>query len=334
MWVVVLENKSYAASFAAGTPAPVLHRLAAEGALLEQYHGISHPSLPNYIALVSGQGPNRDTSGNCRRYTAFVATGKPDADGQLPGRGCVLPRTVTSLVDLLEAKGLSWRGYLEDLGFSRDRQVAPCGVPALDSRGRDLSQRARADDQYAARHNPFAYFRAMTDDPDRCRAHLAGMPALQRDLATVATSPAFSLVVPNLCNDGHDTGCRGRDVSGDRTGGLTAVQHWLTRYVPMVLSSPAFRRDGLLLITWDEAAAGDSDACCDQRARNVREVGGGRTGLIALSPFIRPGTVSRVPYNHYALLRTVSDLFGVRRLGYAGQAAGVRTFGPDVFSRR
>ncbi|MGB8649108.1 MAG: alkaline phosphatase family protein, partial [Mycobacteriales bacterium] len=166
-----------------------------------------------------------------------------------------------------------------------------------------------------------------------------------------------SFVTPNLCDDGHDTGCAGTDVAGDKTGNLTAVQHWLSRYVPPILASPAFKKDGLLLVTWDEAAAttgsdgaADSSACCDERTLNTPDAGGastdlsgipalsgkggGRVGAIAVSPYIAPGTVSTRPYNHYSTLRTLSDLFHVRRLGYAAQDSGVQSFGADVFTRR
>jgi hypothetical protein len=51
-----------------------------------------------------------------------------------------------------------------------------------------------------------------------------------------------------------------------------------------------------------------------------------------LSPFIRPGTVSPVPYNHYALLRSVEDMFGLAHLGFAGQA-GLKAFGADIFTQ-
>jgi hypothetical protein len=59
-------------------------------------------------------------------------------------------------------------------------------------------------------------------------------------------------------------------------------------------------------------------------------VGGDRIGAVLLSPHIRPGTVSDVPYNHYALLRSLEDLFGLPYLGYAGQS-GLVSLGADVF---
>jgi hypothetical protein len=54
---------------------------------------------------------------------------------------------------------------------------------------------------------------------------------------------------------------------------------------------------------------------------------------VLLSPFIRPGTVSSVAYNHYSLLRSVEDIFDVGHLGYAAEP-GLRPFGPDVFTRQ
>jgi hypothetical protein len=53
---------------------------------------------------------------------------------------------------------------------------------------------------------------------------------------------------------------------------------------------------------------------------------------VLLSPFIKPGTVSDVPYNHYSMLRSVEDLFGLKHLGYASQN-GLVPFGTDVYHR-
>jgi hypothetical protein len=60
--------------------------------------------------------------------------------------------------------------------------------------------------------------------------------------------------------------------------------------------------------------------------------GGGRIGAVLLSPFIRPGTVTTTAYNHYALLRSVEDLFGLPHLGLAAQA-DLQAFGSDVYAR-
>ncbi|HEX9129848.1 MAG TPA: alkaline phosphatase family protein, partial [Gemmatimonadaceae bacterium] len=78
-------------------------------------------------------------------------------------------------------------------------------------------------------------------------------------------------------------------------------------------------------------------ACCGEPPGpntinpGVNGPGGGRTGAVLLSRFIKPGTVSNVPYNHYALLRSIEDVFGLHHLGYAGQP-GLASFGRDVFT--
>jgi Phosphoesterase family len=69
--------------------------------------------------------------------------------------------------------------------------------------------------------------------------------------------------------------------------------------------------------------------------------GGGDTGSVLISPYIKPGSVSRRFYNHYSWLRTMEDLFAVSRkskgldgqghLGYAAQP-GLAPFGRDVFT--
>ena len=69
--------------------------------------------------------------------------------------------------------------------------------------------------------------------------------------------------------------------------------------------------------------------------------GGGDTGSVLISPFIRPGSVSPTFYNHYSWLRTMEDLFNVSwaspgldgdgHIGYAAQP-GLAPFGPDVFT--
>jgi hypothetical protein len=61
--------------------------------------------------------------------------------------------------------------------------------------------------------------------------------------------------------------------------------------------------------------------------------GGGRIGTVLLSPFIAPGTTSAQGYNHYSLLRSIEDMFGLPHLGYAA-AADLRVFGEDVYTAK
>jgi phosphatidylinositol-3-phosphatase len=324
VFVINLENKGYDETWGPDSPAPYLSRtLRARGVLLNKYYGTAHESLPNYIAQISGQGPNPQTQSDCQVYSQFVATGTV-APGQAVGQGCVYPSNVRTVADQLLSHGLSWKGYMEDMG-------TPCRHPALNTR--DDTQQAEPGDQYAARHNPFVYFHSIIDTP-ACVSRNVDLLRLPQDLASVTTTPNLAYITPNLCHDGHDAPC----VSGE-PGGLVTADQWLRVWVPRITSSPAFRRDGVLIITFDESEGpqSDSDACCGEGPGpnsplpGGTGLGGGRVGALVISPFVRGGTWSTTPYNHYSLLASVEELFGLPKLGYAAQP-GLNRFGLDVYN--
>jgi phospholipase C len=326
VFVINLENKGYDETWGPASAAPYLSQtLRAQGNLLTQYYGTAHNSLPNYIAQVSGQGPNAQTQGDCQVFSDFTGTGTV-APGQYVGNGCVYPKTVPTLPGQLDAAGLTWRGYMEDMG-------TPCRHPAVGAV--DDTQKAKVGDQYATRHNPFMYFHSVIDDPDYCASHVVDTNQLATDLTSTSTTRNLTYITPNLCHDGHDTPC----VDG-QPGGLTSADQWLEATVPTILNSPAFKQDGVLLITFDESDGPQSDAsaCCGEGPGpnsplpGITGMGGGHVGALVLSPFVRPGTFSSTPYNHYSLLASIEDLFGQEHLGYAAQA-GLNRFGLDVYNR-
>jgi hypothetical protein len=217
-------------------------------------------------------------------------------------------------------------------------------------------------DQYATRHNPFMYFHSIIDAPT-CAERVVNLDHLAHDLEAERRTPHLAFIVPNLCHDGHDAPCK----SGE-PGGLVSADRFLQEWVPRILASPAYRQHGMLLITFDEGAdsveagpAGSTVAtapgqtCCSQQPGpnlgpfpqtlvdgNYRvtyhDFGGDRTGAVLLSPFVRPGTVSYTPFNHYSLLKTLEDIYQTDGyLGYAGQPGLVGFFGftaSDIAPRR
>ena len=330
VFVIVLENEPFEVTFGEQSLAPYLaHELPAQGALLTNYFATGHNSLDNYIALISGQAPNPDTQGDCPVFRDFVRT-QPDLDanGQAPGSGCVYPADVKTLADQLEAARLTWKGYMEDMGADPAREAAACGHVAIGAK--DVTNHAAPNDQYADKHNPFVYFHSIIDDPARCAAHVVNLRELDRDLASAAATPNYAFITPNLCHDGHDAPC-----SNGEPGGLISADAFLRAWVPKILAAAAFKKDGLLIVTFDEGTAGD--ACCGEQPLPGGPQpgrfgpGGGRTGAVLISPFIRPGTVSTRDYNHYSLLRSIEDLFGLPHLGYADMQ-GLRPFGTDVYT--
>lgn len=329
VFVINLENKGYDTTFGPTSPAPYLSKtLVSQGNLLTQYYGVAHNSLPNYLAQISGQGPDSATQGDCLDYTEFIGTGT-FSPGQVVGDGCVYPSSVPTLPGQLTASGRSWKGYMEDMGNSAT-EPATCRHPALGAV--DNTQQAHVGDQYAARHNPFVYFRSIIDAP-ACSTNNVPLDRLSTDLASTGTTANLTYITPNLCHDGHDTPC----VDG-QPGGLVSADHFLSTWVPKIQASPAYKKDGLLVVTFDESDSPKSDAsaCCGEAAGpnsplpGIVGPGGGRVGAVVLGKSVTPGTTTATPYNHYALLGSIENLFTLPHLGYASTVSHL--FGHDVYT--
>ncbi len=352
VFVIVLENEGYDTTFGSPGSDPYLATtLPASGALLTQYYGIGHHSNDNYIAMISGQAPNPSNQADCPQFVDFPSSATVAADGQISDSGCVFPTTVDTVANQLTQAHLTWKGYMEDMGNVPSREAAVCGHPTVGSA--DHTELAVNGDGYATRHDPFVYFHSIIDDSAVCDTHVvplgttsgqlpaqvpAGTTGLATDLESVATTPNLSFITPNLCNDGHDAPCTNQSGS---SSALTNIDRFLQSWVPLITGSPAFKKDGLLEVTFDEAdtdgGTADASSCCNEQPGPAAAQpggfgpGGGRVGTVLVSPFIKGGTVSSVPYNHYSTLATVEDLFGLAKLGQARTVSAV--FGRDVFTR-
>jgi phosphatidylinositol-3-phosphatase len=352
VFVIVLENEGYGITFGNPTVDPYLATtLPASGALLTNYYGIGHNSNGNYIALISGQAPNPLNQADCPVFVDFPATATVAADGQISDSGCVYPTAVTTVADQLTTAHLTWKGYMEDMGNVPSRESAVCGHPAVGSP--DHTEAAVAGDGYATRHNPFVYFHSIIDHSS-CRSRVvplgtttgtlpagtpSGVTGLATDLKSISTTPNLSFITPNLCNDGHDAPCVNQQAS---SSALTNIDSFLATWVPRITGSPAFKKNGLLEVTFDEADAdggnpANATSCCNElpgpAAANpgVTGPGGGRTGAVLVSPFIKGGTTTTVPYNHFSTLASIEDLFHLAKLGQAKTVSA--TFGHDVFTK-
>jgi hypothetical protein len=332
VFIIMLENQSLETTFGKETQAPYLaDTLTARGGFLTQYYGTGHSSLDNYITMISGLAPAPATQADCGRYSEFVETGMAPL-GQPIGAGCVYPAHVKTIANQLADRGLTWKAYMEGMGNDVGREPATCAHPPIGER--DRTSRATKTDRYATKHNPFMYFHSIIDDTVSCQSHVVPLTGFEADLKSESTTANFIYISPDLCHDGHNAPCKNGE-----PGGLTSADAFLQHWVPIITSSPAFRDNGLLIITFDEAATVDASACCNEptgpntKLPGAHGPGGGRIGAVMLSPFIKPGTVSNVPYNHYSLLRSIEDLFGLKHLGYAAHR-GLVTFGNDIYTNR
>lgn len=325
VFVVNIENKDYERAWGPGSEAPYLAKtLRRKGVLLSSYYGTAHNSLGNYLAQISGQAPDPEIQGDCQVFSEFESTGVVPP-GQYAGQGCVFPKEVPTLAGQLDEAGLRWRGYMQDMG-------SRCRHPEVNSQ--DDTQQAEKHDQYATRHDPFMYFHSIIDRAKYCKKHVVDLKLLRRNLRHVHSTRNLSYIVPDLCSDGHDEPC----VDG-RPGGLVSINRWMRHWVPRILRSPAFRRNGVLIITSDESDGPQSDAsaCCHEEPGpnspmpGITGMGGGRVGALVISRWTQRRSWSTTPYNHYSLLGSIEDIFGLEHLGFAAQD-GLNQFGLDVYN--
>jgi phosphatidylinositol-3-phosphatase len=335
VFTIILENESASTTFGPNPPAPYLAKtLTSEGAYLPKYYGVGHDSNDNYIAMISGQPPNVSNETDCGTFSNFATTSRSSYGAQ-DGDGCVYPADIDTIAGQLAAKGLSWRDFNQSMGNTPSREAAECGHPAVGST--DNTESETAQDAYATRHDPFVYFHSIIDNTTRCDDDVVNLNDLPADLATAAKTPNYVFITPDLCADGHDATCS----DSSRPGGFAGIEQFLQQWVPQITNSPAFKQqNGLLIVTFDEASTSDSGNCCGEipgpagvsLASAISGDGGGDVGAVLLSPCIKPGTVSQTPYNHYTMLRSIEDIFGLSHIGYA-QLPGEVSFGSDVFTQ-
>jgi hypothetical protein len=158
--------------------------------------------------------------------------------------------------------------------------------------------------QYMRKHNPFIYFDSVRKDPQRCNK-IVPFTQFAADLHASAV-PDFVWITPNMCNDAHD--CT-----------LAAADLWLRNWVPRILETSAWKNDGVLFITFDE---GDFPPPNYDGADGP----GGHVVTVIASPLGKNHYRSKQVYNHYSLLRTIEDAWGLPALAKAQQAKAMSDF--------
>jgi hypothetical protein len=238
--VIMMENHSYS-EIINNPAAPYYNSLANQYGLANQYFGVRHPSLPNYLSFTGGTTAGITTDCN----TCFL-------------------NAPNLAVDRIEASGRTWKGYLESM-------PAPC---TLGDTG-----------QYIQHHNPFVYYDNIRTVPAEC-AKVVPYTALASDFASIATTPNYSLIAPNVCNDMHNCSI----ATGDA---------WLQSNVGSILASPAFTtQNSLLVLSFDEDDGTEAN----------------RVPTVLVGSSVRPGARSNVHYDHYSLLKTIESAWGLAPL--------------------
>ena len=301
VWTIVLENKSYEASFSGLNRNSYLWKtLPSDGLLMRQYYGTSHFSQGNYLSMVSGQATSPGPQIDCPLYNetgpvqkvadqqAKIVNDKKKSDGTYNDGsvqpGCVFPSSVQTMFNQFDKAGVSYKGYMQDMGNDPQRETATCGNPLNSQPGPAVvnpggsegpygpapasfasPNPATPDDAYVAKHNPFPWFHSLLDNGD-CAQHVVPLAKnLLRDLRSATSAPAFSFITPNNCSDAHDATCKGDNLSGgsnaltgrkkaplNNQGGLYAGDLFLEQIIPAIQASPAYQDGGLIDVTFDE----------------------------------------------------------------------------------
>jgi len=280
VFVIVLENEDFAATWNPAGPAKYLNSLVPKGAFADQYYAASHLSADNYMAMTSGQTPILPFQSDCQNYTVCELSEKLRPDG---GR---------NIADQLEAAHKSWAAYMGSM-------AKPCLHPAPTDVSDPYSK------GYATRHDPFVYYPSIVENQSRCDAHVRPYGELPPALSANHV-PNYVFITPDTCDDGHDAPC-----ADGRPGGLVTADAWLRANVPLILNSKAYKDRGALFITVDEASNQDVSGCCSTGVSATGLDGGGRIGLLMLSPLANAGHATDAYYSHNSLLRTIEDAFGI-----------------------
>jgi len=171
----------------------------------------------------------------------------------------------------LEAKGKTWKVYAQ-------AYPGNCFLGAQSG-------------NYVRKHVPFLSYVDVQQDARRC-AGIVDDSGFSGDIAN-GRLPDFSLFIPDIKNDGHDTG-------------VAYADNWLNSYFTPLLKDPAFMKDMLLVISFDE----------DDKSTTTNHI---YTALYGDS--VIPGSVSDGSYTHYSLLRTIEDTFGLGTLNQNDRSA-------------
>jgi len=297
VFVIALSTPSYAAAFGKKSVAKYLTgTLVKKGTLLSGYETLPDSSeLGDELAMVSGQTPNADTRGDCATYAEFPSSAKTASNGDVSGDGCIYPDTALTIGDQVTSSGKFWGAYVEDEGSQ------PCVHP--NTGAADDAALPGAGAEYDTRHNPFIYFHSLLDLGD-CATDDLALTALPKALRSAAKTPEYSFIAPNACDDASATSCTGGDESG-----LAGENAFLATWVPQILNSPAYKKDGALLIVF--TTPGPAATSSPKTSKAVR------TGALVLSKYATAGTTVKTTYNPYSVLVSIEDLFDFTPLAHA-----------------
>jgi hypothetical protein len=310
VFVIMEENKDYG-EIIGSSDAPAITHLAREYGNATNFFAETHPSQPNYVALIGGYtyGLRDDDPYFCKPHAANRACEGSNEPGY-PNHTIDAPNLATQL----QAAHVTWKAYLESI-------PAPGSLVA--SAGR-----------YVSKHSGFINFESVQRDPHRAQ-HLVDFRQMYADLRS-AHAPNFALIIPNVCNEMHGASGAGtpQDCEYSQLGKLIwRGDRNVATIVRAIVASPLWRAKGnaAIVVTFDEDDSWphyDYRGCCGNDPSDPANRGGGHIATVVITNHGPRHVSDATPYSHYSLLRTIEDAFGIHTYLMRAGAPGVKPMLP------
>ncbi len=288
IFYIMMENHGTSQILGNTADAPYLNQLATTYGIAAHYFGVTHPSLPNYLAAISGdfQGIWDDCPAGATVMCAPEEFGSSLMGAEV-ANASNRPHmfNAQTIVDQLEAHHMTWKAYMQSM-------------PSTGFTGSSYGL-------YAQKHNPFMYFTAIRNNASRLGRIV---PFIQFDQDVQSGNvPNFVWISPDECNDMH-----GGPSCASYDGQISLGDTFVHTVVQKIMHSSAWNEGSAIIIVWDENYTGTSGCCKSPTGVNGVTLGGADVPLIVItSTGSHHVVLNTISYNHYSLLATVESIWNL-----------------------
>ncbi|MDP5228237.1 MULTISPECIES: alkaline phosphatase family protein [Arthrobacter] len=327
VFVIMMENHGYEQVVGNTADAPYITSLAQKYNTASNYHGVTHPSMPNYLATISGdfQGLHDDCKAGAtvtcdpEEFTADSSDTALDAF-LTPAQyktAATTPHMFSgrTIVDQLEESGRTWKAYMENLpSVGSEAEYAPV------VNGTTVKL-------YAQKHNPFMYFSRINSPGNPRLQNIVPLENnLSKDLAS-GNVPNFVWISPNQCHDMHGVSPSGAALvdmpncgypdSGLDHGAIQMGDAYVKQQIAQIMNSTTWKTtNSSIVLAWDEndysgssGGPGSPVGFSTPNGPGTAVLGGGHAPMIVINSAEGPHKTTNQLSDHYTLLSTLQHLW-------------------------